>query len=83
MVPNSLYGPFLCQKNIKGGGYKGRSPPKPPKFINLQMPISQNKEMALNILRHPKFKYREIGNQYADTLKRVAKHNICVLSEGN
>ena len=27
-------------KNI--GGYKGRSPPKPPKCINLQMPISQN-----------------------------------------
>ena len=47
------------------------------------MPISQNEKMALNVLRPPKFKYREIGEQYADTLKRVAKHNICVVSEGN
>ena len=47
------------------------------------MPISQNEEMALNILRPLKFKYREIGDQYADTLKQVDKHNIWVQSEGN
>ena len=65
------------------GGYKGCSSPKPPKCINFQMPISENEKMALNVLRHPKFKYREIGDQYADTLKQVGKHNICVVSGGN
>ena len=76
---------FMPEKYIKniGGGYKGSSPTKPPKCINFQMPISQNEKMALNVLLPPKFKYREIGDQYADTLKRVAKHNICVVSEGN
>ena len=29
-------------------GYEGCSPPKTPKCINLQMPISLNEEMALN-----------------------------------
>ena len=47
------------------------------------MLISENEKMALNVLRHPKFKYREIGDQYADPLKQVDKHNICVVSEGN
>ena len=39
------------------------------------MPISQNEKMALNVLRPPKFKYREIGDQYADTLKQVAEQS--------
>ena len=63
--------------------YKGSSPPKPPKCINFQMPISQNEKMALIVLRHPKFKYREIGNQYANTLKQLTKYDICILLEGN
>ena len=58
-----------ARKQKHRGGYNIRSPPKPSKCKNLQMPVSQNEDMALNMLLLLKFEYREIGNQYADTLK--------------
>ena len=39
------------------GAYKGRNPPKTPKYINLQMPISQNEEMAKLIVGVQFLKY--------------------------
>ena len=48
---------FMTEKYIKNiGGYKGCSPPKTPKCINLQMPISLNEEMTLNKSWRPIFK---------------------------
>ena len=38
------------------GAYKGHNPPKTPKYINFQMPISQNEEMALIKSLRPIFK---------------------------
>ena len=39
------------------GAYKGCNPPKTTKYINLQMPISQNEEMAKLIVGVQFLKY--------------------------
>ena len=76
---------FMTEKYIKKyrGGYKGCSPPKTPKCINLQMPISLNEEMTLNKSWRPIFKmFLMIPAQLPTTDTYLYPFNCNVL-EGN